>query len=176
MRITDLYEARKPVDEDLWHGSPHNFDRFSTDHLGTGDGEQIHGWGLYFTVSQRLADDYKVGLAQMYGKPGKLYKVEVKRDEADFLDLEQPLTRQSSRVWNVLQKIDFIPPERFTGADIYAACVKRFGSEKAASQALSAAGLAGSRYTDEDGRYTTEGGACYVIFNAADITLLGSRP
>ncbi len=32
-----------------YHGSPHNFDRFTTDAIGTGEGSQSFGWGLYFT-------------------------------------------------------------------------------------------------------------------------------
>jgi hypothetical protein len=34
MRIRDL------LGEDVWHGSPHHFDRFSTDHIGSGEGSQ----------------------------------------------------------------------------------------------------------------------------------------
>jgi hypothetical protein len=43
MRIRDL------LGEDVWHGSPHHFDRFSTDHMDSGEGCQEYGWGLYFT-------------------------------------------------------------------------------------------------------------------------------
>ena len=31
-----------------WHGSPHEFDDFSTDSIGAGEGAQVYGWGLYF--------------------------------------------------------------------------------------------------------------------------------
>jgi len=31
-----------------YHGSPHNFERFSTSAIGTGEGAQSFGWGLYF--------------------------------------------------------------------------------------------------------------------------------
>jgi hypothetical protein len=30
-----------------YHGSPHNFDRFSLDKIGTGEGAQAYGHGLY---------------------------------------------------------------------------------------------------------------------------------
>lgn len=42
-----------------WHGSPHIFDRFSTDHIGSGEGAQAHGWGLYFSANRKIADEYR---------------------------------------------------------------------------------------------------------------------
>ena len=43
---------------EAWHGSPHKFDRFSTDHIGTGEGVAAYGHGLYF------ADD--INIARLY--------------------------------------------------------------------------------------------------------------
>jgi hypothetical protein len=31
-----------------FHGTPHKVGRFSTDRIGTGEGAQVYGWGLYF--------------------------------------------------------------------------------------------------------------------------------
>jgi hypothetical protein len=42
----------------LYHGSPHEFDSFTTDHIGTGEGNRIFGWGLYFSDSEDIALDY----------------------------------------------------------------------------------------------------------------------
>jgi hypothetical protein len=41
-----------------WHGSPHSFDRFTTEAMGTGEGAQAFGWGLYFTDSESIARHY----------------------------------------------------------------------------------------------------------------------
>lgn len=41
-----------------YHGSPHNFDRFTTDAIGTGEGAQSFGWGLYFTNQEDIARWY----------------------------------------------------------------------------------------------------------------------
>ena len=55
------YEA--PVfNQTAWHGSPHQFDRFSTEHIGSGEGAQMHGWGLYFAEDQAVADRYRGSL------------------------------------------------------------------------------------------------------------------
>src|SRR5574337_974109 len=39
-----------------WHGSPHDFDRFSLDKIGTGEGAQAYGHGLYFAGKREIAD------------------------------------------------------------------------------------------------------------------------
>lgn len=46
-----------------WHGSPHVFDTFLTDHIGSGEGAQAHGWGLYFTKNREVAEGYRNALA-----------------------------------------------------------------------------------------------------------------
>ncbi len=46
-----------------YHGSPHLFDRFTTDKIGTGEGAQAYGWGLYFAENPGVAEDYKLRLA-----------------------------------------------------------------------------------------------------------------
>lgn len=42
-----------------YHGSPHDFDEFSTDAIGTGEGAQAYGRGLYFAESEDVARDYR---------------------------------------------------------------------------------------------------------------------
>lgn len=43
----------------VFHGSPHRIlDRFSTEHIGTGEGIQAFGWGLYFTDLESIARYY----------------------------------------------------------------------------------------------------------------------
>ena len=47
-----------------FHGSPHSFDKFTTDKIGTGEGAQAFGWGLYFTDLESIARNYADKLAQ----------------------------------------------------------------------------------------------------------------
>ena len=42
-----------------YHGSPHSFDRFSTEQIGTGEGAQAYGQGLYFAGNEKVAEGYK---------------------------------------------------------------------------------------------------------------------
>jgi hypothetical protein len=49
-------ETRKQVI--AYHGSPYSFDRFTTNAMGTGEGAQAFGWGLYFTDLESIARNY----------------------------------------------------------------------------------------------------------------------
>ena len=42
-----------------WHGSPYSFDRFDLGKIGTGEGFQAHGWGLYFAKDRKIAENYR---------------------------------------------------------------------------------------------------------------------
>lgn len=41
-----------------WHGSPHKFDKFRMDKIGTGEGAQAFGHGLYFAENPEVAKSY----------------------------------------------------------------------------------------------------------------------
>ena len=43
----------------LYHGSPHDFDKFSMDKIGTGEGAQAYGHGLYFAEAEDTAKAYR---------------------------------------------------------------------------------------------------------------------
>jgi hypothetical protein len=45
-----------------YHGSPHDFDRFSLDKIGTGEGAQAYGHGLYFAEREGVARSYRDAL------------------------------------------------------------------------------------------------------------------
>lgn len=42
-----------------WHGSPYDFDEFDLGAIGSGEGNQAHGWGLYFAKNREVAQAYK---------------------------------------------------------------------------------------------------------------------
>ncbi|MEN3234736.1 hypothetical protein PUR29_14135 [Methylobacterium ajmalii] len=49
----------------VYHGSPHDFDRFSLAHIGTGEGNQGFGRGLYFAGDERIAKSYRDDLSKV---------------------------------------------------------------------------------------------------------------
>jgi hypothetical protein len=45
-----------------YHGSPHTFDQFDTAKIGTGEGAQAYGHGLYFAEQEAVARNYRDAL------------------------------------------------------------------------------------------------------------------
>ena len=48
--------------------SPHDFDQFSMEHIGKGEGAQAYGHGLYFAGEKAVAEHYREGLAPSHGQ------------------------------------------------------------------------------------------------------------
>ena len=42
----------------VYHGSPHQFDAFDSSKIGTGEGAQAYGHGLYLAEAKKVADEY----------------------------------------------------------------------------------------------------------------------
>jgi hypothetical protein len=61
---------RQPQGIRAYHGSPHDFDRFSLDKIGTGEGAQAYGHGLYFADSEDVARTYRDNLTPVDYKLG----------------------------------------------------------------------------------------------------------
>lgn len=55
-----------------YHGSPHSFDKFDISKIGSGEGAQAYGYGLYFAENEKVARDYRDALTEglrLQGKP-----------------------------------------------------------------------------------------------------------
>lgn len=60
-----------------YHGSPYTFDHFDLGAIGTGEGAQGHGWGLYFAQDKQIAKSYKDTLSHhMYGDNDLMFNEE----------------------------------------------------------------------------------------------------
>ena len=77
----DLVKARADNEgfyQSAWHGTPHDFREFLLEMIGTGEGAQAHGWGLYFAQKRSTSEGYKKRLAktiqEYYAYDGKEYK------------------------------------------------------------------------------------------------------
>jgi hypothetical protein len=51
-----------------YHGSPHSFDQFDTSKIGTGEGAQAYGHGLYFAEGEGVARSYRDALVAEKGQ------------------------------------------------------------------------------------------------------------
>lgn len=93
-----------------YHGSPHVFDKFDMSKVGTGEGAQSYGHGLYFAENPKVAADYRNKLADERG--GALYHTELQVEPEDLLDWDVPLSKQPPKVQEALAKLGLnAPPE-----------------------------------------------------------------
>lgn len=67
-----------------FHGSPHDFDKFSLDKIGTGEGAQAYGHGLYFAENEGVAKAYRDNLSRPFTADGARYK-KIADEASDFL-------------------------------------------------------------------------------------------
>lgn len=61
--VVTKIEPPANYEQSLFHGSPHRFERFSLENIGTGEGAQAYGWGLYFAENPKVAEEYQSALA-----------------------------------------------------------------------------------------------------------------
>lgn len=80
------------VEETGYHGTPHTVDRFSMQKIGSGEGAQAYGWGLYFASRREIAEHYRKGLSHrdFINKARSAYDEFASPDEAlaDLRDIE----------------------------------------------------------------------------------------
>ena len=118
----DLDKLRKQHNyqyyQSAWHGSPHDFDTFDLGAIGTGEGNQAHGWGLYFAKDKKVSKLYKEVLSEAQGSnKSSLFKVEIP-NETELLPEQYPISGYSRYVRdslkNGLHKMSEEQLERFT--------------------------------------------------------------
>lgn len=118
----DLDKLRKKHNyqyyQSAWHGSPHDFDEFDLGAIGTGEGNQVHGWGLYFAKDKKVSKQYKDVLSKLQGSnKGSLFKVEIP-NETELLPEQYPISGYGRYVRdslkNGLHKMSDEQLERFT--------------------------------------------------------------
>lgn len=72
--------ASAVYDQPAYHGTPHTVDRFSLQRIGTGEGNQAYGWGLYFASNREIAEYYRRTLAG-----GDSYSPKVRNEVTDMV-------------------------------------------------------------------------------------------
>jgi hypothetical protein len=78
----------------VYHGSPHKFDKFDSSKIGTGEGAQAYGHGLYLADSPEVAGQYKAALEGKARSSFKTVKGEtgtsgIEREAADIAHMMQ---------------------------------------------------------------------------------------
>lgn len=90
-------EKAKQFFQTAWHGSPHDFDQFDLGAIGTGEGAQVHGWGLYFAANREVSEGYKDFLSRdVVEQKHYLYLLGEKYEYPDGTKLTRADGRESS--------------------------------------------------------------------------------
>ncbi len=168
-------EITRPYIE-VYHGSPYDFEAFSIEHVGSGEGAQTYGYGLYFAEHPDVAKSYADKLAQVTatheemvtGEPSSttanLYRVRINADREHFLDWDKPLSEQPENVKAAVEKL--FPDGKTswgyklkTGEDVVRALAGEMRGDRpiasdpaAASNALLKFGIPGIKYLDHGSR------------------------
>lgn len=123
-----------------WHGSPHDFDEFDLGAIGSGEGNQAHGWGLYFAKNKEVAQAYKdvLGIDSVEITSGDTkYRLNDDIEWYDdktksIIDAESPLSmalttlsEEGESTKAIKNLIDFINSKKDNKSDYVVAQIKR---------------------------------------------------
>lgn len=93
----------------VFHASPHQFSKFDMSKIGTGEGAQAFGYGLYFAENPKIAgsyfDDFSRGKMQPEGS-ASFYEVDIPDEVTDrVMHRDKPIAEQEI----VIQKLEGEP-------------------------------------------------------------------
>lgn len=94
--------------QSAYHGTPHRFDEFSLDAIGTGEGAQAHGWGLYFAADKNVSEDYRKKLT---GQLDEIIPVEISYNNTIITDAELALALEKTKKENKKAGIEYLEKE-----------------------------------------------------------------
>jgi hypothetical protein len=135
-----------------YHGTPHTFEphpenplgKFDLSKIGTGQGAQAYGHGIYVAENPKVAGQYKAG--------GSLYHVDIPDEHIErMLDWDKPLSEQP----HILEAFPGQEGlEDLTGQQLYNNLQILWRSDARASEQLRASGIPGIKYLDAGSRRT----------------------
>ena len=109
--VDNFLSTPESLDQTAYHGTPHRFTDFSLEHIGTGEGAQAHGWGLYFAQDRKVSEDYRNRL-RTGGSRGQLFEVDIPENDV-LLDEQKSFGEQPDAVKQALLAVyKSFPKER----------------------------------------------------------------
>jgi hypothetical protein len=97
--------------ERAYHGTPHDVvGTFDLNKIGSGEGNQAYGWGLYFAESPKVAQEYRRGLSHhhLINKVKKVYDELDSPEDALELLKSAGLNQKEINLVQALQRDDFL--------------------------------------------------------------------
>lgn len=68
-----LKSAMRGYYQTAYHGTAYSFDKFDLGSIGSGEGNAVHGWGLYFAKDRKIAERYKEYVGTKRRKSNLMY-------------------------------------------------------------------------------------------------------
>ena len=191
--IADFFNAdngKESFEQSAWHGTPHDFREFLLEMIGTGEGAQAHGYGLYFAQNRKTSEVYRKRLSGIE-KRGFLYEAEIPDNDV-LLDEQKPFNEQTPKVrkgleklvrgltldqlenWNDVRRLgkDKVVAEimdalsESDGMNIYGTISDLVEGQQEASELLNRYGIKGITYHDE------QSGRGFVVFDDKAIQII----
>jgi hypothetical protein len=158
---------------DVYHGSPHKFapternplGEFDASKIGTGEGAQVYGHGIYTAENPVVGKEYKLSLAGE--DKGYLYKADLPDEQiSKMLDYDKTWKQQPKNVQDAINVDNLL---KYYGTDdistsqvLYHA--KQNMSPVAFAEFLRSKGVPGIKYLDEGSRAEGQGTRNFVVF------------
>ncbi len=88
----------------VWQGSPHKFNKFDSSKIGTGEGAQSYGNGMYVAEQKAVGQEYAKRLSS--DGAGYLYKIDLPDEHiAKMLDWDKPLSQQPQAIQDAVKPL-----------------------------------------------------------------------
>lgn len=187
--VTNAVEDQAPPGAFFaYHGSPHDFDRFDLSKIGTGEGAQAYGRGLYFAESPKTGQAYRDAMLfdaiQGVKDPARREAALVlHRNNWDVAAAQKELGRNATpEQVKMLSDVAENPPGGLykVKIDADANAFKEFEAPptEAEIEAMKKAGIPGLKYFDNGSRASEQGTRNYVVFddNLVNIIAKNGKP
>lgn len=188
---TDLMSLarRAPIQELItYHGSPHRFEptpanplgEFEASKIGSGEGAQAYGHGVYLAENPKIAEEYRKQLAGGTDQ-GSLYAADLPDEMIDrMLDWDKEFSKQPESVKNAIKQSglykeykenlsNFASPmitrnKTARGENFLSYLEYKLGGNVQASEYLKSLGIPGIKYLDQGSRNAGKGTRNFVVF------------
>ena len=155
MKITDIInEEMLNLYESIhvYHGTDRKFDTFDLNKIGTGDGKNIGGWGIYFSDNENVSNRYylKNGIVKEYSlRDGNYFDLDASAETDGWKIIEglNKLDMDQNEV-DELQN-DYIDNYDVTNKQVYDWLTYVLGGQRQASLFLKNIGYMGNTMNDK---------------------------
>ena len=119
----------------VWHGSPHKFDKFDSSKIGTGDGAQAYGHGIYTAESPEVAMKYQPRDPRLESKIMQRYSAAERQQNYPAMQVFEDfgLNRTPEEVLSSINEAGYSAKDLKAALDAHKIASKEYASQSAGS-------------------------------------------